>query len=532
MNRHGGSARNLATATHEDGRGGRFGRLLPVEGPGFSRALIGDLAAVMIKNDPGKPITADEPEDENPAIPAGYTYFGQFVDHDITFAPTPLRHQTIEVDGLENLRTPALDLDSVYGLGPDGQPCLYDGLALATGRAVRRTDGTVSTSHDVLRVPPRRPDGLEIAVLGDPRNDENKIVSQMHGAFIALHNRIVKDDAALTKLGGDIATPEGRFRSAVAAARWHYQWVVLHDFLAERVCFPGVVESMLGPGGVPRLRYYSRLQPRRAYVPVEFSGAAYRFGHSMVRPGYALNAEVGTRPDENRIPLFSAAPQPTANLNGRGVALPADWGIDWAFFLDGMANPAGRFRTPQPSYRIDALLVDPLSRLPEFSAGASANEANLAFRNLARGSSLRLPTGEQAARFLGVAPLPADVLWSVGSRIATLVPEAWAETARDRGEVFRKHRAELEGRTPLWYYVLREAEYYGIERRPRDPERRLGGQHLGPVGSRTLAETFLGLLWFDPTSFLHHPSGFRPVLPARVRGRFDLADLLTYALGA
>jgi hypothetical protein len=159
---------------------------------------------------------------------------------------------------------------------------------------------------------------------------------------------------------------------------------------------------------------------------------------------------------------------------------------------------------------MDAILADPLSNLPEFQGQTPPIIANLAYRNLSRGSMLRLPTGEQVARTLGIRPLPREVLWSAGSKVAHGIPEELKDFATKRAKVFQDHTCAFKGKAPLWYYVLREAEYFGVDRDPRDAERVRGGQHLGPVGSHIVAETFLGLLWFDSASFLRRLPGFAP----------------------
>src|SRR2546427_448502 len=81
--------------------------------------------------------TADVPtpedqadEEENSGISAGYTYLGQFIDHDLTFDPASSLERQNDPDGLVDFRTPRFDLDCIYGRGPDDQPYLYrrDGL--------------------------------------------------------------------------------------------------------------------------------------------------------------------------------------------------------------------------------------------------------------------------------------------------------------------------------------------------------------------------------------------------------------------
>ena len=139
--------------------------------------------------------------DDNEAIPAGYTYFGQFVDHDITFDPVSSLQRINDPDALENFRTPRFDLDSVYGSGPGDEPFQYDrdsidGVKLLVGKG-RDVNTGETTSEDDL---PRNAQG--IALIGDPRNDENIIVSQLQLAFIKLHNKFVDQISGSTGLTG------------------------------------------------------------------------------------------------------------------------------------------------------------------------------------------------------------------------------------------------------------------------------------------------------------------------------------------
>jgi hypothetical protein len=551
---HAANVRGLAAGANPGQPFGRFGPMFDLPPcPSLPEEGLAALARAMVKDDAGAPITEAEPADENDRIPAGYTYFGQFVDHDISFDPTPLGARQVDRDALVDFRSPALDLDSVYGRGPADQPYLYerDGLRLRLGPQVNpQVLAPVETKLDIQRLA----DGT--AILGDKRNDENKIVSQLHGAFIAFHNKVVMDDAILDSFGADRTTSEARFAAAATITRWHYQWIVVHDFL-QRICEPGMVEEVLNPGGTPRLQHYLKTEARYPYMPLEFAGAAYRFGHSMVRPNYSLNKVVLTRkeggdPTKERIPTFSRDPRGTENLNGFPGTLPPFWGIDWSFFLDDVEGVAGGVEVggkpavlPQPSYRIDALLAEPLQDLPEFFNAATPPGSpgsilgNLAFRNLKRGQLLRLPSGEAVARALGIAPLPEEIVWGAGSRVPppeddAELKDALAATAEARGKVRRAwvHApgAPLRGNTPLWFYILREAEYYGATEPSREAAC-MGGQHLGPIGSRIVAETLIGLLWLDPMSFLHSSRGFRP-LPAISGGKtLTLGRLVSFALG-
>ena len=330
-----------------------------------------------------------------------------------------------------------------------------------------------------------------------------------------------------------------------------------------------MVTEVLNPGGTPRLQNYLKQEADFPYMPLEFAGAAYRLGHSMVRPSYSLNQVVTTRKGDpahgvpagdetkERVPTFSrASNSPTAggteNLNGFPGTLAPFWGIDWSFFLDGVQQPANLrqvggkpMQIPQPSYRLDAQIVEPLADLPEFfdkaiPPGSPASIAgNLAFRNLKRGQLLRLPSGQAVARKLGITPLADDIVWGTGSRIPLPADAAQDDkdafkTTDDKRRAFRAKwvdapDAPLCGNAPLWYYVLREGEYYGAS----DENQKgvaFGGQHLGPVGSRIVAETFVGLLWLDKASFLHSARGFQPLAAISGGGKLTLGRLVTYAL--
>jgi hypothetical protein len=532
---HGADPRGLAAGANPGLRTGRFGRMLSATpARAVPEEVLRDLARAMIKEDDGAPITEREPVDENPAIPAGYTYFGQFVDHDITFDPTPFATAERDTEALDDFRSPALDLDSMYGRGPDDQPYLYapGTLALRVGGSPGNGEAGVGTRNDLFRLEDGTP------LLGDKRNDENKIVSQIHGAFIALHNKVVERPDLLADFGFTADRPGTRFSAAATLVRWHYQWVVVNDYL-RRITQPGTVDRILNLGSTPLLYHYVKSDVPYPYMPIEFAGAGFRFGHSQVRPSYSLNQTVltafGLDPATGRIPTFSrpdaAVPVPdTQNLNGFPGRLARFWGIDWSFFLDDLPTPSDPgpggepLVLPQPSYRIDALLVSPLRDLPEFftdtDAAPESLVGHLAFRNLLRGQNLGLPSGEQAAAEFGLPVLPVDVLWGAGSRLldeSALDDTLKAELQRTRSARLRISSdwvgldGPLAGNTPLWYYILREAEYHGVEHRPDDAAIGFGGQHLGPLGSAIVAETLIGLLWLDPRSYLHAHRAFRPL---------------------
>ena len=276
---------------------------------------------------------------------------------------------------------------------------------------------------------------------------------------------------------------------AQQTVRWHYQWIVVHDYL-RRLVGKAVIDDILKPDTyatpsgkgytlTPRLRFYHwRESP---FMPVEFSVAAYRFGHSMARPSYR---------HQRRHPVAGGrrrGTHPVVLSDGWTVAesqrLPAvarAWGIQWKYFLPHINDAAGPndAHLPQPAYKLDAQLSMPSA----CSASVASPETivtgrppqlaqNLAARNLVRGLRLGVPAGEDVARAMGITPLTETQL--LGGL-----------------DLSEGARADLAGRTPLWYYVLKEAELLA------------GSAHLGPVGGRIVAEVLIGLLAGDPLSFL------------------------------
>jgi hypothetical protein len=424
------------------------------------------------------------PELDNPTIPAGYTYVGQFIDHDITFDPVSTLDRTNDPDGLHNFRTPRLDLDSIYGTGPDDQPFLYDGNGRFVVDRSREHRGQLIDLQRALR-----PDGdgnlvPTVALIGDPRNDENVLIAHLHLTFLLFHNAVMDalEDGQFSEHLFS-TRPEDRFREAQRIVRWHYQRAVVDDFL-RRVCGDVVddvlpLEPLVGDGDpVPHYtpKFY---QPKKqAYMPVEFSVAAYRFGHSMIRARYQLN----TSPVRN-VEIFVADPassNPLGHLGGHR-ALPDFWRIEWKRFFQFQGEDAS---IVQFSRKLDTHLAPPLDTLPP---DVATGIISLAARNLTRGATLGLPSGEAVAARMGAAALSAD----------------------DLGQ---------PGPTPLWFYLLREAHVRGD-----------GGRHLGPVGGRIVAEVLLGLLAHDRLSYLSTDPGWRPFLPREQDDRFTFPDLISFS---
>ena len=319
--------------------------------------------------------------------------------------------------------------------------CLYGDGPVGHPYLFQRNDPakllTGPRGQDVLR------NGEGTAIIGDPRNDSHVLMSQMHLAFVRAHNGFVDRARAA-------GAPESLvFETAARELRWHYQTAVLQEFLP-RLIGPLLVETLLRDGR----RYYCPTGP--AFIPLEFADAAYRYGHSQIRHSYVLNDE------SEAAPIFPDL------IGFRPV--PPNRTVDWTRLFDAPGRPAAA-----RAKKIDGRLVGALIALPVALTGECEVEEfhSLAVRDLERGQGVGLPSGEAVARRIGETPLAAD---EVGAA-----------------------RAGWQGETPLWYYILREADV------------RCGGNRLGPVGGRIVGEVLVELLDLDATSVRHAPAGWRPV---------------------
>jgi hypothetical protein len=432
---------------------------------------------------------------DNPSMTAGVTFFGQFLDHDITLDPRSPLLEPSNPRRTTNFRTAAFDLDSVYGNGPQGSPELYD---LSLGEIKLRVDSlpkpeTVSRNGARRFDLPRDPNNT--AILGDSRNDEHVVLAQLHTAFLRFHNavydRLRKDPASASQSAEQI------FKLAQRQVRWHYQWIILHEFLPMTIG-QARVEDILKNG--PRFYKVDEgddgRRARRSkdpLLPIEFSVAAYRFGHSQIRPSYRLNFGPTVTPAAPFFAfLFDDTEDPNApdpiDLRG-GKRAPRRF-VDWQTFFN---FGDGNFR---PNKLIDSKLSTVLMLLPGSRGPAPGLPADgvqsLASRNLMRHVNFGIPSGQAIARRMGVPALsPAQL---------------------DMLKPF-----DMEKSTPLWFYILKEAEV--MEK----------GLRLGPVGGRIVGEVFIGLLKADETSYLGAQPRWKPVLPSAIPGDFRITDLLTFA---
>ncbi len=512
-----------------EGNFGRIFRALPIAEFGDNdqetRHNLSKLAVAMVGQDDKAKDGADA---EESGIPALYTYLGQFIDHDITFDPASSLQQQNDVDGLTDYRTPRFDLDNIYGRGPEDQPYLYffDSSAkapkLLLGKPLTGGTATNPPAADLPRNDGNIPSNLRArAIIGDPRNDENVIISQLQGLFFRFHNRFVDEHPAML------------FKDVQRHVRFHYQWMLINDFLPtiihqdtyEKV-FPHHKSNHCIADKPPVLEFYHAKY--EAFMPLEFSAAAYRFGHSMVRPGYRLNDD-----DETLLPIFGGEGHTHRPKSLRGFMPPKDnWGIDWGRFIDiddrpnGVAldddgNVEGTSQKPtqeqldeikrrlQLAYRIDTSVVKPLSKLPKDVADLIIK--SLIERNLVRGWRLRLPSGQDVARAMGKVPLRAINIGRFEDD-----PTFFDLNQSAEFEVFHEN-------CPLWVYILAETFKY-----ISDGKFGVKSRMLGPVGGTIVAETFAGLLKYDSHSFLTQDPRWKPKIDG---GKFGLKEFVKYALG-
>jgi hypothetical protein len=342
-------------------------------------------------------------------------------------------------------------------------------------------------------------------LIGDPRNDENSIVSQLHGLFLRFHNRLLAENPGMT------------FEQAQQQTQRHYQFVILNDFLP-RIVDAGVLNGLKTNNHFDHhtLRFY--LPKKSPFMPVEFSTAAYRFGHSMIRPGYRLNDN-----DDTLLPIFDLTPG-KEDLRGKRAMDPIR-GIDWGRFIDtairpyngpdGSADQKGRL---QFAYRIDTSLVDPLTRLPPNVV--SNDPISLAQRNLLRGFDLGLPSGQAVACAMHVTPLKdEDIL--IGKAVDK--PEAGEEP-----KPITSVSKIFAGNCPLWTYILAEAmRYKATVTIPVSTNVEVMTPRLGPVGGRIVAEVFLGIMFGDSSSLLRTDPAWTPT----GNPNYALKDFVRFALG-
>jgi Animal haem peroxidase len=466
----------------------RFSRMGPKAGRALSRDIRKRVALAMTAGGGG-----------DSAIPAGYTYLGQFIDHDLTFDKTKVSLGTaVSPADLLQGRSPALDLDSLYGAGP-GDPkserfYQSNGRKLNLGKTEAAGTGRLAAKEG-FDLPRRAAE--KHAVIPDLRNDENLAVAQTHLAMMRFHNRVIDELASVPA--------DKRFRRAREAVVKHYQWMIRHDYLP-RICDPAVVDDVFANGR--KVFEAGAAATDVPTMPVEFSVAGFRLGHSMIRRAYNWNAEF----DDGAGTLsFLFDFSGTSGFLGEGSRLPTNWIADWrrlySFQQAALQVPAAKSNRAR---RIDTSLVNPLAALPPGSFGAKRVPkdklvANLAFRNLARARMIKLATGQQMVQRLSDRGVSVTPLTKAKLRDGSGGADLSGLSAAQRTAVLE--------RTPLWFYVLREAE--------------LNGGRLTGVGARIVAETIHRAIEGSRFSILRDPA-FKPAFGPDDH-TFDMRDLLFFA---
>lgn len=500
----------------------------------------------------------DSKQSPDSSIPPIYTYWSQFIDHELTartdrnegvsvitgaaseLCPVPSREVVCE---LFNRRTPNFDLDAIYGslTNPSDAArktyqeqfakALRDPINPAKMRVGMNTDvgsvtppqNAIALKRDLPRVGQidqatldtlKDPDILQadhrLAFIGDPRNDENLLVAQFHTALLHFHNAVVDWLEANDPIEGE--SPQALFERAQKVVRWTFQWLVVNDFLMT-IAVPAVVKKTLSDGANI---YVANADYGKPYMPLEFSTAVYRFGHSMIRNSYDYNRNFGRgaaftdRATLVQLFRFTGGGPFPFGFN----SLPTNWIIEWDRFTgeapldDGDGLPARFARS------IDTRLAPPLGTLlkeanDESNIDIKALMKHLARRNLRRGFVLSIPSGQAMAKLFGLTPLSAGEIRRDMSLNVQLVLE--------QGCFLQK--------TPLWFYILREAEING-------------GKSLGLLGSAMVAETFIGVMQLDQNSYLAEDKSWHPgrPVPGATRqpifaqgDKMKIGDLLRFA---
>ena len=372
-------------------------------------------------------------------ITNGLSIFGQFLAHDMTFEVTSRFREMKDLSLLQNDRSHNLDLDCMYGQW--AQDFLYDKNdrnKLLLGSKCEDEYG--NSWYDLQRNAQCK------AIIPDARNDENIIVSRMHVLFIEFHNKMV-DQVRKECRREDV------FKEARRRVIWHYHWLIVHEYLYKMMDWT-VFDDIMKNGA----KFYKW----PGFLPLEFTGAAFRQGHSQTR-------------EDNRI-----SEHVNKGLFELGAFETMEYYLDWAYLFD--------FGDDRVQYAklIDTNIGKTFHDLP-FIPSDNKNFRSLPFRNLKRGIIYGLPSGEDVAKRMCFEPMPVEESRLIG----------------------------LDA-TPLWFYILKEAEVLGH-----------GGEHMGPVGSTLLGECFLSILCADDQSYLKVHPKWKPTM-GREEGKFDFRDLINF----
>jgi len=474
-----GKAKRSSFASLPQAENGKFGILFP-NLPGYAptdRAI--KRIAETMREDPNTP--------NNSTIPLAFAFFGQFIDHDLTLEPVSRFDDMEDPLGLTNFRTPALDLDSIYGANPDVARHLYDtyGNGTTAGKEHQLPFRLLVEDPQISIDLQRNRQGT--AVIGDPRNDENLFISQLHRMIIEFHNQVILHLIA-EQTGSGIAVTQSNldhkalFEEARRLVTLHYHWIIKHEFL------PHVIGQQMTDDIVQNGRQFYKYEDNggRPFIPIEFAGAAYRFGHTLIRETYNVNDDI-----QNlklfEVPFFGLCLQD--DCGGR-LGVPDNYNIDWQYFVD-FNNDTNNL---QFCRKIDASVTPALFDLP-FIEPTQDPPTSLPERNMRRARTLMLPSGQEVAQAMQVTPL-------------------------SNSDLGLPNIVGAEDQVPLWFYILKEGEL------------QTQSTHLGEVGGRIVGEVLLGIIeatqqtleYFDNQN---DQQNWTPDF-ASADGTFTLKDLVTF----
>lgn len=428
--------------THGGTAGARARTAMPAERrPGFRNFLRTAPPRTPLPDDVLSALAlrlAREPQEEHPAIPAGYTYLLQFIAHDCVFSDTPFWGELGAAAPAANTRLRRLNLDTILGGGPAQCPHAYvapERLALRLGPL---RDGA---ARDIARFGVDGA-GLTDPLIADARNDDNALLSQLTVVFHLLHNTALR------------RAPDGT-DPAIAAhrmARGTYHAIILRDLLP-RIMHARVLAHYAAGGAL--------LDPSTDEdVPVEFSHGAFRFAHAMVRHEYRVT-------DDTPLPGAEALAFTSARGPQR-MPMPANWVVRWSRFFDELGHDAQRAMLIKPAY------PPHLTSARFFPAIDQTGRSGLAYRDL---------VSAEIAGGWGVGALLEALLKAMpeGDPRAAALRQSGLAGAAPRRAAIRAWLADqalnaVADAPPLPFFIMFEALHGG-------------GETLGPLGSIILAET-------------------------------------------
>lgn len=333
---------------------------------------------------------------DNPNIPSGYTYLFQLAAHDLVHSTVLLSLAEGRLTAISNSRSAPLRLETIFGEGPAARPDLYEKVTSGSRFHPRlrvgplRENGPLGVGNEKPTITnldfdiarggcpfghDGRAKGLPEPMIGDPRNDDHPILSQLVVLFHYLHNTILAEIAAAPShpaMGSPFDTDHVNYLGARTATTLIYRNIVRHDLL-QRLLHP-VVRDAYERGSV-RVVDKPVVPGERWQTPFELTHGALRAAHTMVRPSYKFNAQGHPEEFSLRLMLLQSSDDQPGQM-----PLQTKWALDWSRFFGG-GNPMdfNYSRRIRPHY--DGHMFDELT----FPAENGDGVVGLAYRDLLSG---------------------------------------------------------------------------------------------------------------------------------------------------